>query len=336
LQHAPTERLDGEVTLRMRPSVPSDVRQSDAVAPSGAKVAALSGNVEVELILLFSVVAETLSFTKAAQRLGIDQSWLSHKVRQLESSLGLKLFVRTTRNVELTAAGRALLDPAQRLAEVAAQARATAELLRTSMAGAVRVGALPFSFPDTQRMALLDRFMRAHPDVQIVVANGPTPTLMEHLRAGRIDLAFVSAPFNERGLDMLLLRENRYCVLMPEDHPLATNPVLTADMLQGVRIIVPSQHFSPAAYDVYYRPVIEAGIVPVAVPEFEGPVNYATEWRLPVVCTQYAAERRKRPGFVTRQLDFVPACKKYLVRLADHRTPLQRLLWDSVEADRLN
>lgn len=291
----------------------------------------LNANVEVELIMLFSAVAETLSFTKAAQRLGIDQSWLSHKIRQFESSLGLKLFLRNTRNVELTEAGHALLGPAQRLAEVASQARGAADLLRNEMTGALRIGALPFSFPDSQRTALLDRFLLEHPDKQILVVNGPTPVLIENVRAGRVDMAFVSAPFDERGLDLLLLRENRYCMFMPQNHPLAGETVITTDMLKGQRAIIPSPYFSPDAYELYYRPVLDAGIVPVAVPEFQGSVKYATEWELPVICTQYAAERSTAPGWIKRPLDFVPPCKKYLVRLAAHRTDAQLLLWDMAE-----
>lgn len=295
--------------------------------------AALNGNVEVELLLLFSAVADTLSFTKAAQRLGIDQSWLSHKIRQFERSLGLKLFHRNTRNVELTDAGNALLGPAQRLTEVAAQARSATELLRNSITGALRIGALPFSFADTQRSALLDRFMLRYPDKQTLVINGPTPTLLEHVRAGRVDLAFVSAPFDDHGLDKLLLRENRYCLFMPADHLLARHAAIAAEDLQGQRIIVPSAQFSPDAFELYYRPVIDAGIVPVTVPEFQGPVNYAVEWALPVACTEYAADRCMSAGWVKRPLDFVPPCKKYLVRLSSHRTEPQRRLWDLAEAN---
>ena len=91
-----------EVRAPRRQKAPSPTRRGGDPDSSGG---ALRGNVEVELILLFAAVAETLSFTKAAQRLEIDQSWLSHKIRQLEASLGLKLFVRNTRNVELTPAG---------------------------------------------------------------------------------------------------------------------------------------------------------------------------------------------------------------------------------------
>ena len=105
-----------------------------------------SETIDVDLMLFFHAVAEALSFTRAAKKLGIDQSWLSHKIRQFEDSIGSKLFVRNTRNVELTGAGRALLDPARRLAEVAEQARAATRMLHLAVGGVLRVGALPFSF----------------------------------------------------------------------------------------------------------------------------------------------------------------------------------------------
>lgn len=329
MQHSPMP-VAGFDPPTQTPKLPVPSRRA---SKSEAANAALRGDVEVELILLFSAVAETLSFTKAAQRLGIDQSWLSHKIRQLETSLGLRLFVRNTRNVELTPSGHALLEPARRLTEVAAHARNVAGLLRSSMTGALRVGALPFSFPDTQRTGILDRFISNHPDIEVVVMSGPTPTLIDHVRSGRVDAAFVSAPFDEQGLDKLLLRENSYCIYLPQSHPLAAEATLTRDHLSGVRVIVPSAHFSPMAYEIYYRPVLDAGIIPVAVPEFQGPVNYATEWQLPVVCTEYAADRRMQPGFTKRRLDFVPVCKKYLVRLSSHRTAPQDHLWSIAEAD---
>lgn len=328
--------LDGHIGSKARErSTPTGREKSSPVAFVD-KASTLAGHTEIELILLFAAVADTLSFTKAAQRLGIDQSWLSHKIRQFEASIGLNLFLRNTRNVELTATGKALQDSARRLSAIASQAREVVELLRTSMTGAVRIGALPFSFPDAQRARLIDRFMIAHPDVQIAITNGPTPVLLDQVRSGRIDLAFVSSPFDTNGLDLLLLRESPYCLLMREDHPLAALPTLSAEALHGVSMIIPSKHFSPDAYDAYYRPLIDAGIVPVEVPEFQGTVNYASEWRLPVACTQYTADYIIRPGLLTRPLDFVPNCKKYMVRLTNHRTPLQTLLWDLAESDRLN
>lgn len=291
------------------------------------------GAFSVELMLFFHAVAETLSFTRAAQQLGIDQSWLSHKIRQFESDIGTKLFLRTTRTVELTSAGRTLLDPARRLAEMAQQAQAATRLVESASGGVLRVGALPFSFQDSQRTTLLDAFISGYPDVQVTISNGTTPQLIEHLRGGRIDLAFVSAPIDVQAFDSLLLRENLYCLLLPEDHPLARVDTVCRGDLAGHRIAIPSKRYSPAAYDLVYRPVVEAGIVPVATPEFECAVSYACGLALPVVCTQHAAERSLTAGWTIRALPFVPRCGKYLIRQKDHRSSAQEAFWSAASQE---
>jgi DNA-binding transcriptional LysR family regulator len=311
-----------------RPDAPSRFQGARPLSSPVPILANGSRETDLELLFFFHAVAETLSFTKAAKALSIDQSWLSHKIRQFEASLGLNLFIRNTRHVELTATGRALLDPVRRLANVASQARNAAEALRASMSGVLRVGALPFSFPDPQRMRLIDTFMATHPEIQLGVTSGPTPALVDHLRAGRIDLAFVSAPFDQSGLDRLLMRENRFCMMIPESHDLAALSTITAADLEKVKVIVPAQQYSPAAFDTYYKPLMDAGAITVSIPEFQSAPSYARDWDLPVVCTQFAAERYHSQGFVIRPLAFLLPCRKYLVRLTDHRTPPQNLLWE--------
>ncbi|MBO9376651.1 LysR family transcriptional regulator [Sphingomonas histidinilytica] len=305
--------------------------ENDLGALHARRIAAVDDDnrsIDVEFLLFFNAVSENLSFTKAAKALSIDQSWLSHKIRQFEALLGFNLFIRNTRHVELTAAGRALLDPVRRLANVVDQARDAANALRDSMSGVLRVGALPFSFPDPQRTRLIDRFIATHEGIQLNVTSGPTPALLDHLRAGRIDLAFVSAPFEEAGLDRLLLRENRFSMMVPRTHDLARAGVIGTEDVKGVRVILPAQQFSPAAFELYYEPLVNAGAVPVPIPEFQSAPSYARSWELPVVCTQFAAERYDTQDFVVRPINFIPPCRKYLVRLADHRTPPQNLMWD--------
>jgi DNA-binding transcriptional LysR family regulator len=307
--------------------------QFAALDSKAAPIVANGGReIEVELLLFFHAVAETLSFTKAAKALSIDQSWLSHKIRQFEASLGITLFIRNTRHVELTPMGRALLDPVRRLANVVGQARSAAEALCESMSGVLRVGSLPFSFPDPQRTRLIDSFISSYSEIRLDVTSGPTPVLLDHLRAGRVDLAFVSAPFDEIGLDRLLLRENRFCMLLPEHHELAKLPSISAADLLNVKVVLPAQQYSPATFAIYYQPLIEAGAIAVPIPEFQSASSYARDWDLPVVCTQFAAERYDAPGLIIRPLSFISPCHKYLVRLSNHRTPPQKLMWDRAVA----
>ncbi|MFZ2870722.1 LysR family transcriptional regulator, partial [Zavarzinia sp.] len=71
---------------------------------------------DIKAVLHFVAVAEDMSFTRAARRLGIAQPWLSRRIRQLEEQLGFALFERTTRSIELTARGRGFLDAAREVA----------------------------------------------------------------------------------------------------------------------------------------------------------------------------------------------------------------------------
>jgi DNA-binding transcriptional LysR family regulator len=147
--------------------------------------------VELRHLEYFVTVAEERHFTRAAERLLVSQSGLSASVRALERELGAKLFVRTTRSVELTGPGRALLGEATRtLASVRAAKEAVAAaqgLLR----GTLSVGTEQcIAGVDVPR--LLARFRAEHPRVEIRLRQAGSRLLAEDVAAGRLDLAFVS------------------------------------------------------------------------------------------------------------------------------------------------
>ena len=285
----------------------------------------------VEYLLFFRAVADNLSFTKAARELNIDQSWLSHKIRQFEEVLGITLFIRNTRHVELTNAGRILLEPVHRLSTVVEEARAVTEALSESMKGMLRVGCLPFSFPDPQRTRLMDEFIARYGNIRLQVTSGPTPLLLEQLRLGKLDLAFVSAPIDEKDLDLLLMRENEFCFLIPKTHILASKQLIEQRDVEGLQVIVPAPHYHPAAFDLYYRPLSDAGASVESIPEFQNAASYARDRLMPVVCTRFAAERYNNDQFVQVPTNFLPPCRKYLARMASRQTPSQLLMWDLVE-----
>ena len=303
-------------------------RSKPAVSDSGKSASAFS----VEYLLFFRAVADNLSFTKAARELNIDQSWLSHKIRQFEEMLGITLFIRNTRHVELTAAGRVLLEPVQRLSTLVEETRAVTDALCESKEGVLRVGCLPFSFPDPLRTRLMDEFIERHENIRLQVTSGPTPMLLEQLRLAKIDLAFVSAPFDETDLDLLLLRENEFCFLIPKDHILASKQMIEEQDVAGMKLVIPSPNYHPAAFDLYYRPLANAGAIVEPIPEFQSAATYAQDRLQPVVCTRNAAERYNNQNFVRRPVSFLPPCRKYLARLKERQTPSQILLWEMAES----
>ena len=141
----------------------------------------------------FVAIAEDGSFTKAARRLNYVQSALSVSVQALERELNVRLFDRTTHRVTLTGAGEALLPAALRTLAAAEETLDIAAAVRGVLRGRLRVGLMQsFSFADVPW--LLGQFHRQHPGVEIQVrpAAGGAAALLEELRQGTIDIAFIA------------------------------------------------------------------------------------------------------------------------------------------------
>src|SRR5215218_4947466 len=136
-------------------------------------------------LLAFVAVGRERSFTKAAAKLGVSQSALSHTMRQLEARLGVRLLTRTTRSVAPTEAGERLLQTvAPRFEEIEAQLAALSEL-REKPAGTVRITAGEHPAMSILQPAL-KRFLPDHPDinVEIIVDYGLTDIVSEGYDAG--------------------------------------------------------------------------------------------------------------------------------------------------------
>ncbi len=137
----------------------------------------------------FVAVAEDQHFTRAAERLMVSQSGLSASIRALERELQTPLFVRTTRRVTLTEAGRALLAEAERiLAQVRAAHEAVAAV-QGVLRGTLAVGTEQ-CIAGVNVAELLAAFRRRHPDVEIRLRQWGSAALAEEVAAGRLDLAF--------------------------------------------------------------------------------------------------------------------------------------------------
>ncbi|MDD9379893.1 LysR substrate-binding domain-containing protein [Streptomyces sp. ZAF1911] len=133
----------------------------------------------------FLTVAQTLSFTQAAARLGVRQSTVSQHVRRLEEATGRPLFLRDTHSVELTEDGEALLGFARSILE--AHERAAAFFAGTRIRGRLRFGASE-DFVLTRLPEILEAFRHEHPEVELELSVELSGTLHERLDAGRLDL----------------------------------------------------------------------------------------------------------------------------------------------------
>ncbi|MET7935517.1 LysR family transcriptional regulator [Streptomyces sp. NPDC005322] len=147
---------------------------------------------ELRQLEYFVAVAEERHFTKAAQRVMVSQSGLSASVRALERELGAPLFVRTTRSVELTGAGRALLVEAVRTLAGARAAKEAVAEVQGLLRGTLAVGVEQCVTVDVG--ALLARFRAQHPHVEVRLRQAGSALLVDDVADGRLDMAFVTLP----------------------------------------------------------------------------------------------------------------------------------------------
>ena len=180
---------------------------------------------EVRQLQYFVAVADELNFTRAAERVNVVQQALSTAIAQLEALLGIQLFERTTRSVALTSAGAAWLPFAREALAAAERAGDAAGALADGLAGRLRVGLAATSALDlTPR--LLRTFAERYPLVEVSMEHFDFEDPSGGLHARRSDAALVRPPFNEHGLELVLIgAEPRFAVLAA-DHALAGRAAL--------------------------------------------------------------------------------------------------------------
>jgi DNA-binding transcriptional LysR family regulator len=174
---------------------------------------------EARQLRYFIAVADELNFTRAAERLHVVQQSLSTAIAQLETTLGVKLFERSTRTVALTEVGASWLPLAR---EVAAVDRAdeAARDLAAGHTGRLRVGLAATAALDLTP-SLLRAFADLHPLIELRAEHFDFQDPTGGLRARRSDVAIVRPPFTNDGLELAVIAtEPRYAV-MASDHPLA-------------------------------------------------------------------------------------------------------------------
>ncbi|MFG3102981.1 LysR family transcriptional regulator [Streptomyces sp. NPDC048182] len=188
-------------------------------------------HLDPRLLRAFVTVAEELHFTRAAARLYVAQQALSRDVRRLERELGAELFVRSTRQVALTADGERLLPYARRALQ------AQDDLL--AAAGQARALLVDLNSPGLSTGSLvLDRARRLAPELELMARyeSGLTHAAAE-LLAGRLDASFGRvaglAPALRAGLDHQPVRYEAMALVLAEDHPLAASPAVPLAALAG-------------------------------------------------------------------------------------------------------
>lgn len=167
-------------------------------------------------------IAEERSFTRAAARCFVVQSSLSHQIKALERELGVTLFARTSRRVELTAAGEAFVAAARVSLDAAERAAADAASAIGEIRGTLTIGMIP-TVTAIDIPAALAGFHRAHPAVRISLRGGGSDEFIAAIADGAVDVAVLGLAEEvvPRGVASRVLARERLVAILPAEHPLA-------------------------------------------------------------------------------------------------------------------
>ena len=214
---------------------------------------------ELRHLRYFVAVAEELNFTRAAERLHVAQPALSAQIRQLETQLGCELFARTTRKVELTPAGRLLLEDARKIVADADAAVAKVTAAARGQRGSLRINFVAHGAgePGTE---ILRRFEAAHPHVETqAVEGGSLEEIQRQVRDHEADVGFIWLPVLYEELDAEVISTERKLACMHASHPLASKPAVSAQDLQTEPIVAPWELYPEAMLQYWFAPFRSGG-----------------------------------------------------------------------------
>lgn len=217
-------------------------------------------------------LAKELNFGRAAERLNISQPPLSQQIRQIEEELGVKLFHRTKRTVELTEAGRVFVEGARDiLTRMERTAAATVATSRGEI-GELTVGTVTTTDNGFYRtfIAILRAFSAQYPGVRLRLRTLNVQEQIESLRDGRIDVGFVTMPILDAHFVTERVRSEPLAIALPEGHVLTRMKTVPPAALAAERLIVMSRHLNPGFYDLVISFFRNAGFSLLTSDEADG------------------------------------------------------------------
>jgi DNA-binding transcriptional LysR family regulator len=222
---------------------------------------------ELRRIQYFVAVAEEAHFGRAAERLRMAQPPLSQQIKALEAEMGVVLFHRTTRKVELTVAGERFLQRARAILADVDDAVTEAGQVAAGMVGRIAIGFTGSATYDL--LPSLVRVLRADlPGIELDIHGEMlTPDQVTALTDGTLDLGLLRPPVRNTALEVQVLRREPLIAVLPEHHPLAVHDrVRLADLRDDPFITYPS-HNRSVVYEAVIDACQRAGFVPASVNE---------------------------------------------------------------------
>ncbi|MED0660001.1 LysR substrate-binding domain-containing protein [Bacillus smithii] len=222
---------------------------------------------ELRHLKYFVTVAEELHFGKAAARLNMAQPPLSSQIRQLEEEIGVPLFHRTKRKVELTKEGQVFLEKVYLILKNLEDAIETVRMVNRGEIGEIAIGFISSASYDILP-AIIQHYRKKYPNIHIDLQQLTTEEQVKALHEGRIDVGILCHPIENDNVLFEVIRQEPMVIALPKDHPLAreTSSINLNDLFNDP-FIVTGRKANQRHYDTLIKLCYQAGFSPKVVQE---------------------------------------------------------------------
>lgn len=231
---------------------------------------------ELRHLRYFLVVAEEQHFTRAAERLNMQQPPLSHQIRLLEKELGFDLFRRHPKGASLTAGGLVFVEEAKTILERVEQASQRAGRAAQGFEGALSIGFTSSAAAHPLIPSIIRAYRNAYPGVHLALSEGNAAELTEGVESGAVSIAFLRQPVSRpRNVKFLQLLEEEMLLILPVGHRLAPRPVkngmpsVSLKLLVDEEFILVRRRGAPGLYGDLIDACENAGFTPKIASEVE-------------------------------------------------------------------
>ena len=197
---------------------------------------------EIRELKYFMEVAQELNITRAAKKLNMAQPPLSRQIQALEEELGVSLFDRSRKKLQLTEEGKLLRIRAGQILELMEKTESEVRELTKGTSGTLYIGTVEGRGPNLVSKCIA-RFKKLYPKVYYEIWNGSTDDVLDRLQKGILDVALIMEPFNTEQLGSIIVDKVPWIAMIHNEHPLAKIPGDTIELsaLAKEPIILPSR-----------------------------------------------------------------------------------------------
>ena len=287
----------------------------------------------------FIAIAESLSFSRAAERLHVSQPALSNQIRLLEEDLDVKLFARNRRSVSLTAVGKDILDDAGRLLSQVEDLKQRVRRASKGTSGTLRLGFVASATVDIiPRITVA--FRRSFPDVTLELRNVPTVAQLDALRQRSLDVGIVRLPLREPDMEVQSLHAEPFAIALSKQHNLYSRKMIAVRDLEKEAFVSYSERLAPAFFQHWTGLCRRAGFTPRIVQEVAEmetalalvsanigvailPEGVARRYRRTLSIISLKDERiRSEIGFALLKFNPPPLARRFVASVSGHGSPL--------------